>query len=249
MPSGIGEALREARLDQGRSLQELADIVSARTQQLEALEAERFDVFDGEIYARGFLRNYAVALGLDPAPLLATFRAVHARDGVEPVITRTPPVGAPSPVPRMAVLGVWVLVVALVGGGVVWLTQVAGGRSPAVVAPADDTTAAPVAPAPPVEPAPVTPAPPAAEVADPVRLVLTVEQDCWMSVMVDGIEVLSALVTAPGTLEYRAATEVVVRYGNAGGVTQSLNEEDLGTPGTTGQVVTVRYTPLGAERA
>ena len=82
-----------------------------------------------------------------------------------------------------------------------------------------------------------------------MRLVLTVEQDCWMSVMVDGIEVLSALVTAPGTLEYRAATEVVVRYGNAGGVTQSLNEEDLGTPGTTGQVVTVRYTPLGAERA
>jgi len=46
---------------------------------LEALEEERFDELPPDVYARGFLRNYARFLGLDPDPLLKAFHPPRAR--------------------------------------------------------------------------------------------------------------------------------------------------------------------------
>jgi cytoskeleton protein RodZ len=50
-------------------------------------------------------------------------------------------------------------------------------------------------------------------------------------------------------LPFEGSDEVTVRYGNAGGVRVQLNGEDLGAPGGRGQVVTIVYTPEGAEPA
>jgi cytoskeleton protein RodZ len=61
----IGSSLREARR---RRQLELADVEAAtriRTQQLEALERERFELLPPDPYRRSFLREYADFLGLD----------------------------------------------------------------------------------------------------------------------------------------------------------------------------------------
>lgn len=250
MVSGIGEELRASRVAQGRSLEEIAAATRARVEQLRAIEDERFEIFPGDVYARGFLRNYAIALGIDPEPLVARYRESHqdpdeVAEGILTTVASSP-MRAPREVPPLAG---WVAAVVLVAGGVVWLGLGSGGRAPEAVAPQDVVTAAPADDTEPSDEGPAVATPVAPEPAfDGVRLVLSFEQKCWMSVEVDGVEVASGITDAGETLEYRGRREIVVKYGNAGGVFQQVNGEDLGVPGAGGQVVTMRYTLEGAER-
>ncbi len=61
----IGNSLREARVRQGRDFSRAEADTKIRGRYLQALEDERFDVFPGEAYVKGFLRTYAEYLGLD----------------------------------------------------------------------------------------------------------------------------------------------------------------------------------------
>ncbi|MDR3212539.1 MAG: DUF4115 domain-containing protein [Azoarcus sp.] len=67
-----GEILRKAREARGESLGDVVQVLKLSLQQLEALENDRFDILPGPTFVRGFLRNYARHLGLDPEPLLAS---------------------------------------------------------------------------------------------------------------------------------------------------------------------------------
>ncbi|HEX6490674.1 MAG TPA: helix-turn-helix domain-containing protein [Gaiellaceae bacterium] len=61
----IGNSLREARLRQQLDLGELEQTTKIRSKYLKALEDEKFDVLPAPTYVKGFLRNYADALGLE----------------------------------------------------------------------------------------------------------------------------------------------------------------------------------------
>jgi cytoskeletal protein RodZ len=78
--SDIGSILREAREEQGLTLAEAEEGTRIRARFLEALENNDFDVLPGAPYVRGFTRNYASFLGVDPAPLLA-----QLKPGQEPI--------------------------------------------------------------------------------------------------------------------------------------------------------------------
>jgi cytoskeleton protein RodZ len=255
--TGIGDTLRVAREEQGRTLEDAARTLRVRTDYLRALEDERFDVFGGDIYAKGFLRNYAVELGLDPQPLLDTYRRevghddVHATQLVGGVAAPKAPRSAPPPWIAWLLVAVVVLaVLAFIGGAL-------NGRSPEVAT--DEPAGPPPAPAP-SEPAqdedtdgdgeeeaeqePEEEAP-----LDAVELLLALEENSWLQVSIDGTVVFEQTVPAGETLPFEGSDEVTVRYGNAGGVRVQLNGEDLGAPGGRGQVVTIVYTPEGAEPA
>ncbi len=66
-----GEILRSAREAQGISIPEAAYSLKLNARQIEAIESGRFDLLPGTAFTRGFLRNYARLLKIDPAPLLA----------------------------------------------------------------------------------------------------------------------------------------------------------------------------------
>jgi cytoskeleton protein RodZ len=61
----IGNSLREARLRQQLDFAELEQQTKIRSKYLQALEEENFDLLPAPTYVKGFLRNYADALGLD----------------------------------------------------------------------------------------------------------------------------------------------------------------------------------------
>jgi hypothetical protein len=61
----IGNSLREARLRQQLDFTELEQQTKIRAKYLKALEDEKFDVLPAPTYVKGFLRNYADALGLE----------------------------------------------------------------------------------------------------------------------------------------------------------------------------------------
>lgn len=69
--SAPGAVLRRAREARGISLAEAARMLKLAPRQIEAIEASEFDKLPGLAWVRGFVRNYARFLELDPAPLLA----------------------------------------------------------------------------------------------------------------------------------------------------------------------------------
>lgn len=128
--TGIGDALRAAREAQGLSLDEAAADLRARPEQLRALEEERFSSFGGDVYAKGFLKNYAVELGIDPKPLLDAYRREVSHDdahgsGFVGGVTKPPKErGAP---PAWIV---WLLAAVVIVAGFAFLSMVGSGVAP-----------------------------------------------------------------------------------------------------------------------
>ncbi len=244
--TGIGDTLKEAREAQGRTIEDVARVVRARMEQLRALEEERFDAFPGEVYAKGFLRSYAVELGLDPGPLLETFRTQVSNPEDIPastLVTGNVPQGPrrSTPPPWLA----WVLVGVLVVAGLGFLGMISTRFAPETASP-DEPSGPPPAPAPPAEEGTPLPEPEPEPEPEPtfdgVEVIVALEESSWMRVTVDGAVVLEQVVDAGETLQYQADSEILLRLGNAGGVRLEVNGEDLGSPGGRGQVAEVRYT-------
>lgn len=70
----IGARMKQRRKELGLSLEQVSDVVKIRKVYLEALEEGNYDVFDSAIYTKGFLKNYAVFLGIEPNRALALYR-------------------------------------------------------------------------------------------------------------------------------------------------------------------------------
>lgn len=74
----LGETLRSTRETKGISLQQAEDDIKIRKKYLQALEEEDYDVIPGRVYAKGFLRNYANYLGLDPDEIMMEYKLLNA---------------------------------------------------------------------------------------------------------------------------------------------------------------------------
>jgi cytoskeleton protein RodZ len=72
-PSGFGAKLREAREGRGITLRQIADATKISVRTLEALEHNDFSRLPGGIFSRGFVRSYAVEVGLDPEETIRDF--------------------------------------------------------------------------------------------------------------------------------------------------------------------------------
>ena len=128
----IGAELRQARERLGWSLSDFATALTIRPSHLTALEEGRLAVLPGLIYALGFLRLYATALGLDGDQLVRRFRAAARR--VAPpaeLVFPTPAPARSAPAGAIALLGLVLAVGAYAG----WYRLSADGRLPAEVVP------------------------------------------------------------------------------------------------------------------
>lgn len=250
MSIGIGDSLREAREAQGRSQQEAAQALRVRSDYVEALEAEHFQVFGADTYARGHLRNYANLLGLDPQPLLDTYdRYVRTEDQTAHQFADAPvAMSTREPMPR------WVTVL---GGTIVVLLAIAligmlGSNAPDSASPSLDdgvaTTAGETPSGAPTEPTAPTLTPTPTPTYDGVEMLLIVESDCWMEITVDGQahQRSGTTIAAGETIELRADQVVELTLGNAGGVLVEVNGQSYGRPGGNGEVIRgLRYGPDG----
>jgi cytoskeletal protein RodZ len=81
----LGEKFRVARNEQGLSLDQISRETSISLRYLEALETENFDVFPGEPYVIGFIKNYGNYLDLDVQRLISLYRALRIQEQPIPV--------------------------------------------------------------------------------------------------------------------------------------------------------------------
>ncbi|MGO2926639.1 MAG: helix-turn-helix domain-containing protein [Leuconostoc citreum] len=69
-----GEQLKAARLAKNMSLDDVQQITKIQVRYLEAIESNNLSVLPGDFYVRAFIRQYALAMGLNPEDLLGETR-------------------------------------------------------------------------------------------------------------------------------------------------------------------------------
>ncbi len=79
----------------------------------------------------------------------------------------------------------------------------------------------------------------------PVQVAVTADEMVWVLVRTDGKFSFSGTLEAQQTRTFDASENVMLRLGNAGGVTIRLNGQPIGAVGPKGQVRTVQFTSGG----
>lgn len=155
--AAFGPVLAQAREAQGISVADMASRLRLHPRQISALEEERLDVLPEAAFVRGFVRNYAKELRLDPAPLLEALAArLPVTESVPTAIGGTSAELRREGVARASRLSVvfgaigLVIVLGIVG----WVASLR--VEPTATAPATTAAPAPGAPAAPAGVAPAT---------------------------------------------------------------------------------------------
>ena len=257
MPS-IGETLRQVRLRQGLTVDEIAERTRISARLLEALEAEEWDKLPGRFFARAFLHQYASFLGVEAGQMRAELARLEvpaetAAPSPAPPQIRVAPI-VPYARARRQALGRWlgsiaVLVLVVLGcAGVYAIWQrtratpiPAPGAGAAAAAPASELSAPhPAQPAPPVAERAATP-PPAP--ASPVAVEIRAAEPAWIRVTSDGTVVFSDTLQPGQSRIFQAAETLHMRTGNAGGLDVVFNGKPVGPLGPRGHIRELEFTP------
>jgi cytoskeletal protein RodZ len=254
-PASFGIWLRRQREAREVGLREIAERTKISLRYLEALEENRFALLPAPVFARGFLREYARYVGLNPDEVVNHFLAAQGLEGREGVAGEAPLSSGPSlSMPRSSSSGGWkrwlflgLATTALLGvvALAAWLADqrrqhpAVPPGTPAVEAqggaPQGSLPANPVA-APAPQPAPVEPVP--AVPARALRLTLDFTSDCWIDAVMDGgARHVSEKRVQGETVQVDADRTIELTLGSSGAVDARLNGLPYALPRRQGEVV------------
>ena len=86
----VGSFLKRHRELKLMSIAELSRVTRIPVVSLDAIESDHFDDLPGEVFVRGFLRSYALAVGVQPNEVLAMYTASRRVAFVTPLPMHTP---------------------------------------------------------------------------------------------------------------------------------------------------------------
>jgi len=266
----LGERLREARESQGISISQAAVETRILQRYLVALEDGDYQYLPGDVYARGFIRNYADYLNTPADELIELYR--RARGMSKPI--RVVPATS-SPRMRGLVLpsffGVFFVVLVLVGGSYLALSALnivgQSSRPDLATVPTAAPTPLPL-PTPVPEPAaepqvaaiPITPTLGPAGAAIEPTVAPTVAPDApimaevsidggdnrgsWLEIRIDGATVFRKVLGAGQSLPaFKAQRDFWIRSGNAAVVTVMINGQKQCCTAASGEVQTFSWPP------
>ena len=236
----VGACLRALREARGGSVEDMARATRVGSQQIEALEADRFEELPAPVFVKGFIRAYCGFLGESADEPLRRYRAAL---GEPPPRERNP--AMVSRRPSRSASPLVVSLVLLLVFGVALLAVNLGfkrGLGSKVPAPAPVAKVEPSAPPSPPAPAPVpavatamTPA--AAESAPAQRLVVRAVERTWIRVQSDDGRFVDATLEPGATREWTAERRFLLTIGNAGGIEIELNGRLMPRLGERGAVI------------
>jgi cytoskeletal protein RodZ len=240
----FGGWLRQQREIREMTLREISDVTKISLRYLEALEQNRFEALPAQVFAKGFLREYARYVGLDPDEVVNYFMVARQELEPEGASTRRLPSRLHSSTHWAYGLVLTGVVVALFG--VVALVSFWAERRGA-----DEAEPPPIA-------APVFAPPAASPVAAgsgnqaPLQVTLDFTQTCWVEALIDERERISELRVQGESLRLKASESVSLTLGNAAGVRIEVNGQPLEIAGDAETVRDLEITLdslMGAEDA
>lgn len=224
----LGDLLKERRVALGLSLDAASEATRIRAKLLDALEQSDYAKLPDPGYVRGYVSSYASFLELDPAPLLAMYRAETGTGGrsrdIAPAPEAVKPRGQQHAVPWRAAVAA-VVVLALVSLGIWAIVRSVRGPEapppiPATGSPSATSTASPTVEATEAAPA-VTQTPAPVSEAAPFTLKVTVAPNgaSWMRITVDGLKAYEGSLAGGQSKEFEVTKEAEVRIGKPSFVT------------------------------
>jgi len=72
----IGEKLKNKRLENGISIEEIQKKTKIRTKYLKAIEENNFNIIPGSVYAKAFMKEYARQLNIDEREILEEYKKI-----------------------------------------------------------------------------------------------------------------------------------------------------------------------------
>lgn len=242
----FGTWLRQQREMREITLREISDATKISLRYLEALEHERFDLLPATLFARGFLRQYARYVGLDPDE--AVNRLLVAQKAQQPEAEESGAERQPGHEGwrRAKTGGNWrnallVLALGLVLAALVFALprlmerRGAGGsleETPPGVIPSEIPAERPAPP----------PQPQREGRVAPLTVTLDFREDCWIEASVDGQPRIAEMRVQGESLQLQAEERVELRLGDAGVVDLEVNGEPYDLDAQPGQVRAVTLT-------
>lgn len=235
----LGKHLKRERENRKISLKEVSKQIKVREPFLRAVEEDRGDLLPSVTYVKGFLSAYAKYLGLDPNEVILRYEA-EAKG--EPVIrAEVPPQKRMQWDPKY----LWMIGGVIIVGFVVLFLLLSPSQPPVIPLPpkpeAKETIAQP--------PPPPASEKPSALAEKGISLDIKAVERTWVAVQIDDQPVREATFQPGESFTFLAAKRIELVLGNAGGLDMTFNKRLLEKFGRSGEVVTVIFTPQGAERA
>ena len=254
----IGDLLRRERERQNLSIKDIEKATSIRALYIDAIEKGEYKTLPGEVYAKGFVRNYANYLKLNANEIVNAFNEeMHPQEELQdaagsssaeearqeqsaernreeyrgPKITslESYPMEKKSHGVRNALMvAAAVFVVAFAA-----LIAFGGDEEPSAPAPRAKTQTQQGQKQTEAAPKPT---------ADGVEMKLSFTDRCWTEVVVDGKTEFEGTAEKGKVLTLKGKDKVRITAGNAGALNYSLNGKDMGAIGQKGEVVEKTFT-------
>ncbi len=233
----IGEILRIERENKGLTVKEIEIATSIRTVYITAIEEGNYNIIPGEVYLKGFIRNYANYLGLDGQQLVDLYRQSQ-----NPLIATEEINKIDAPLNEKSMnksnttrkwLSVGVVAICIAGGA--WWSQNNSISSQEPKIDKQVQQPSPIIPSQGVKEQEVMPPTPVS--IKPVVIIAKYTDQCWTSVTSDNKIIYEGTPQAGETLTWEAEQKITIKAGNAGGIDIIYNGQSLGKLGTKGEVL------------
>lgn len=227
----IGDIFKENRKKSGVDLKEAAQTLRIRHEYLKALEEDAFERLPADVYTKGYIREYAKFLGIDPEPILREYEE-KKNPAKQPASKKEAPPDIPPAkkgfnyLPALLIISVIFFFIANVyvyyrrslvlkhGGEYSRSSSMpeAGKNNPssAVIS------------------------------GKEYILELTAGERTWLRIESDNAEPEEVMMEPGESIEWEAKDGFDIKIGNAGGVRAVLNGKDMGNLGKSGQVIKIR---------
>jgi cytoskeletal protein RodZ len=243
----VGKKLAAERRSQGKTMTEIVDSTKIMGRIIESLENERWDELPAPSYVKGYIQNYAQALGLDAGPLIEEYQqdvavAVPAQSRYplrhmpeRQVVPHRHEVHAIPAKAIIAVVGAFLLVALAL-----WGISALVGRDDTPPPLAPETTSTPVAPGTTSGEAAsssVTATPTdIPEGAFVLAVNVTPGDSSWVRVLVDGLVAYEGTLPGGEQKSWTVTTSAVVRAGKPTVVTVTRDGDTLEFPPASGGI-------------
>lgn len=257
--STLGEELKRLREHKGLSIREVAEATHIGGRFLQAIEADNYSILPGGIFNRGFVRSYARFIGLDEEQALVLYNQQLEAQGGEAPRTMAPSLEGideevASPWGSIALI---VIILLLLSAGIYtayrWfkgedatqqiVTEVtptpglaasptpATGNSPGTTS---TETPSPTA-TPAISPSPGGTPSPAPLLTGNLQVKVQIgSEPCWLKVWIDANRPADGVLNPGDVREFTASEKMILSFGNAVGVTATLNGRPMKLPITKG---------------
>ena len=244
-----GEVLKKRREELGLSIGEVSNLLRIKAEYLSSIEADEFEKLPVAVYTTGYIRSYAAYLGIDPDPILSFYTGHLAHPGHATII----PVASSKKkipfsyyiIPLLLLLMIPLVYIVLRQGALYPQTKTA--QSPAQSAPAVSPQQAvplqePLQPALRAQQSPTEQQVQTGANTDARHRLEVIANDLtWVQITFGDGKTEEALLRPGNTKTWTFPEKALLKLGNAGGVRLNLDGKDIGSPGSSGQVMTIAF--------